>query len=824
MYIAAENPAENAAAPTMSEEELVSMQQDQYATALALKELKIAGCEGDGNCLFRTISHQLYGTQDQHPLIRAACVQYMRYHSEFFQQFTVYEDDFNGYLTQMSKLGTWGGEPEIQALSEIYNRGAEIYIYDTTDGCRVVKRLGSNDHNAFFHLSFHNSNHYDSLVSTCTGSQVGRLTTVAGEVEKEVLSRLSQAMAAAAAAAAASETTSALTHDVIVGGKETIEVLRDSGCWMQCTIERFTKVTLRPSRSKSEWRYAIQLVDGSKGQPIRNICLESLRKRVADVADVPANSMPEEEDMELHTVLLASRQQWEKDNAGKSLEDHWNDQQVKWKEQQQQQSPQTVDIGSLIDAQLARLTTELATSPLLPPAASFSWNRIGQSMTCTGAKEMYELHCSNEELRDAVLLQRKPKAHLFLHSFVQQCKGLRDIERHKLRLQQTTFQPTQPTKTAGWGAVLKQLAMDVVVKLLEQTMRDGSARYSVDGINKNVLLTTALTQIKKKHAASGLFANLERRTLEHWIETWHNAGKGQKGMDALGRRHGVGNNCAQLVPPALQLQIDRYILMILGAGIEVTRSLLRGFIIGHVCELDNGKWAPLVNPLDRAEQLEINKAVDADAASGGNTIATAVASASRTSMFGNSKVDGIRYMSFSTSWIGNQLKRLRKSWRTVTNNTGKLPPDALESLETAKIRMAYYISKYDIPREFVVNGDETPVMLIPRTGRTWTATNASNVPGQGKNDKRQCTFTPWVNAMGQTVATCSTVQGKTAGVQPSRIVQNKFVDHMFTQSENHWVSKETMRIQIQGKLYYTYTMLLVFGRLLVCVCVSLSFN
>ena len=34
------------------------------------KNMKIVEQEGDGNCLFRSISHQIYGFPDEHALIR----------------------------------------------------------------------------------------------------------------------------------------------------------------------------------------------------------------------------------------------------------------------------------------------------------------------------------------------------------------------------------------------------------------------------------------------------------------------------------------------------------------------------------------------------------------------------------------------------------------------------------------------------------------------------------------------------------------------------------------------------------------------------------
>ena len=45
-------------------------QNAQLSQALASKGLKYVTMGGDGNCLFRAISHQLYGTEDHHEYIR----------------------------------------------------------------------------------------------------------------------------------------------------------------------------------------------------------------------------------------------------------------------------------------------------------------------------------------------------------------------------------------------------------------------------------------------------------------------------------------------------------------------------------------------------------------------------------------------------------------------------------------------------------------------------------------------------------------------------------------------------------------------------------
>ena len=117
-------------------------QLSQYIEALADKELEIVGAEGDGNCLFRTVSHQMYGRQDHHAMIRSACVDYMENEAAYFSNFVVGgHQTFAEYLSNMRQDGEWGDEPEIQAMCEMYDRPADVYVYDEEEGCRVVRRM-----------------------------------------------------------------------------------------------------------------------------------------------------------------------------------------------------------------------------------------------------------------------------------------------------------------------------------------------------------------------------------------------------------------------------------------------------------------------------------------------------------------------------------------------------------------------------------------------------------------------------------------------------------------------------------------------------------
>lgn len=109
--------------------------------------------ENDGNCLFRSISHQVYGNPEFHALVREKCVEYMvmlllppaswssdyfivalfwfqESESSFYRNYIIGDDqDYDDYCNNMRRDGVWGDNVEIQCMSEIYDRPVEVFAY-----------------------------------------------------------------------------------------------------------------------------------------------------------------------------------------------------------------------------------------------------------------------------------------------------------------------------------------------------------------------------------------------------------------------------------------------------------------------------------------------------------------------------------------------------------------------------------------------------------------------------------------------------------------------------------------------------------------------
>ena len=117
---------------------------------------------GDGNCMFRAVSDQIYGTDKHNKIIREKCMDYIEKNKIFFSQFIEGgEAKIKSYIERKRKNGIYGDNIEIQALSELYNRPIEIY--NSID--KPMKSFSKEDFNKRFpiKISYFNG-HYNSIV------------------------------------------------------------------------------------------------------------------------------------------------------------------------------------------------------------------------------------------------------------------------------------------------------------------------------------------------------------------------------------------------------------------------------------------------------------------------------------------------------------------------------------------------------------------------------------------------------------------------------------------------------------------------------------
>lgn len=89
---------------------------------------EIVDMANDGNCLFRSISHQIYGNPEYHHQLRQKCMDYIYSERDFYQNW-IADESLVSYISRLRTDGVWGDHIELQALSELYGRPIQIFAY-----------------------------------------------------------------------------------------------------------------------------------------------------------------------------------------------------------------------------------------------------------------------------------------------------------------------------------------------------------------------------------------------------------------------------------------------------------------------------------------------------------------------------------------------------------------------------------------------------------------------------------------------------------------------------------------------------------------------
>ncbi|KAI0706013.1 hypothetical protein C8T65DRAFT_234108 [Cerioporus squamosus] len=93
-----------------------------------LRELGLyaAHTVGDGNCLFRALSDQLYGTPTHHLKLRADICNWIEQHKERYAPFVEDERGLDHHLSCMRQQATYGGHLELSAFAHMTKRNVKV--------------------------------------------------------------------------------------------------------------------------------------------------------------------------------------------------------------------------------------------------------------------------------------------------------------------------------------------------------------------------------------------------------------------------------------------------------------------------------------------------------------------------------------------------------------------------------------------------------------------------------------------------------------------------------------------------------------------------
>ncbi|CZR64765.1 uncharacterized protein PAC_14664 [Phialocephala subalpina] len=156
-----------------------------------LKEmgLKVIAIKGDGNCLFSSLSDQVFGVASKHLEVRAVVVKYMRENPAEFKPFMSFESGrgmkrnpkrkntavaaveavpteaqlesaWLEYLNRMDRAGIWGDHMEIRAFAAAYSWDVRIYQVDCTYVISGgVEAVSDGKARNMAHIAYHGSGH-----------------------------------------------------------------------------------------------------------------------------------------------------------------------------------------------------------------------------------------------------------------------------------------------------------------------------------------------------------------------------------------------------------------------------------------------------------------------------------------------------------------------------------------------------------------------------------------------------------------------------------------------------------------------------------------
>ncbi|XP_029651126.1 OTU domain-containing protein 3 isoform X1 [Octopus sinensis] len=122
--------------------------------------LQLRDIPADGNCLFRALGDQLEGHGRNHYCHRLKVVEYMLKNKKDFAPFVEDNIQFEHYLYNLKKPGTYAGNDAIAAFGRLHQ--VHIVIHQLNSPFLLIQ--GSKDVTAAqLHIAYHNGDHYSSL-------------------------------------------------------------------------------------------------------------------------------------------------------------------------------------------------------------------------------------------------------------------------------------------------------------------------------------------------------------------------------------------------------------------------------------------------------------------------------------------------------------------------------------------------------------------------------------------------------------------------------------------------------------------------------------
>ena len=112
--------------------------------AMQRNDIQIAGrtiipMKPDGNCFYRALSYQLFGTQEEYDIVHSVVHRTEMYNKPIFANYLIPGHDettIDEHLKNMSVLGTWATQVEVVAAASAFE--VPIYFYSKKPGSDFV--------------------------------------------------------------------------------------------------------------------------------------------------------------------------------------------------------------------------------------------------------------------------------------------------------------------------------------------------------------------------------------------------------------------------------------------------------------------------------------------------------------------------------------------------------------------------------------------------------------------------------------------------------------------------------------------------------------
>ena len=147
-----------------------------------------------------------------------------------------------------------------------------------------------------------------------------------------------------------------------------------------------------------------------------------------------------------------------------------------------------------------------------------------------------------------------------------------------------------------------------------------------------------------------------------------------------------------------------------------------------------------------------------------------------------------RSLQLMEDWTGGILKSM--NWMKKKGTTGKIEPSQqsiLEEKSTFQKKIFGAVFHHDIPKELIVNLDQTSLSYVSPGKYTFDAKGVKTIPIKGIDDKRQITATFIISRSGEFLLIQVIYEGKTTICSPKYAFPENFDTAFF---ENHWSNTE----------------------------------